>query len=127
MDEKVEDAPRNGRPVGVPEVGRRRRVRGETMVRRNITLTEGELAELLGRVAESGTSLSEVLVTGALAPAARISDQEARAMMRELIATRDAIGRLVVSLRVSGELTPALRAELREVDSRLFNATENLR
>lgn len=117
----------NGRPEGVPESTRRRRTKGERMLRKNITLTAAELVEVEARARESGVSVSEVLVTSTLAPQSRLSQMEARRLFHELVVVRDAIGSLVVALRSVGGLDDDARARLREVDRQLFNATESLR
>ena len=97
------------------------------MLRKNITLTAAELAEVEVRARQSGVSVSEVLVTSTLAPQSRLSQMEARQAFHELAVVRDAIGELVIALREVGGLDDDTRARLREVDRRLFNAAEALR
>lgn len=123
----MDETKNNGRPEGVPESTRRRRGKGERMLRKNITLTAAELVEVEARARESGVSVSEVLVTSTLAPQSRLSQMEARRLFHELVVVRDAIGGLVVALRSVGGLDEDTRARLREVDRQLFNATEALR
>lgn len=90
-------------------------------------VTSGEFVQLHALAARTGRSIGELMTTATLADQGALSRGEANRLMAELIATRDSLGVYVQALREAGELTPEVRAELRELDTRLFNTTEGLR
>lgn len=114
-----ETAPTNGHRRVFPE--------GTTTKPIRFRVTSGEFVQLHALAARTGRSIGDIMTSAALADQGALSRGEANRLMGELIATRDALGEYVRALRETGELTPEVRGELRELDTRLFNVTEGLR
>lgn len=106
---------------------RRRFPKGTVTKRIQLFVTEQEDADLVALAVSQDSSLSEVMTTSTLSPKGGLSRAERASLVAELIQTRDALGSVVKAVRSTGVFTDADRAQLRALDDRWFNITEDMK